>query len=202
MTDDPNDDAPTNHALDQRIDGLEGVLGAFRERIDELEQENEELRGRVEDTRQELEETKNDLERFRQWRDDVEARVSTVTGVDSEEQSTAELRRKDLRTALINRAKTNNGKSSMYYKEIEEVYADNGHGKVSREQIFRDMEAVEKGDGFDIDTKHSRKGNKVKAIRLNGDELPVPLACNSVTTRETATPSDQTDLNGGENNQG
>ena len=166
--------------LKERVDALEisqartisdfvkPALGELREDRDDARQQRVELRERL---------------------DALQQQIDAVYGLADDERSTPAKRAADLRLALIRRARNSTGPSagraSMYYREVQECFADLGHETVHRPECMRAMEDAAHADGFSIGTKTSDHGNEVKAIRVDTDALPRGIACSDPTTRPT-----------------
>lgn len=166
--------------LAERVDALETsqsrtinqfvkpAIGGLREDRDDARQQRVELREHVAMLQQQ---------------------IDAVYGLAEGERSTPAKRAADLRMALIRRAQNstgpNAGRASMYYKEVQECFADLGHDTVHRPECMRAITEAAEADGFSIGTKTSQHGNQVKAIRVDIEALPSTVACSGPTTRDT-----------------
>jgi hypothetical protein len=166
--------------LEKRVDALETsqarTISEFvKPALDELREDRDDAR----DERVEL----------RERLDALQQQLDAVYGLADDERSTPAKRAADLRLALIRRAQNstgpNAGRASMYYREVQECFADLGHETVHRPECMRAMEDAAHADGFEIATKTSDHGNEVKAIRVDTDALPRGIACSDPTTRPT-----------------
>lgn len=172
----------------------EDRLGDFEQRLDALETSQartisqlikpalDELREARDDARQERVELRERINALQQ-------QLDAVYGLADDERSTPAKRAADLRTALIRRAQHSTGPSagraSMYYKEVQECFADLGHETVHRPECMRAMEDAAHADGFSMGTKTSEHGNEVKAVRVDTESLPRGIACSDPTTPDT-----------------
>ena len=160
------------HVVEPQLDSLTSKLDEALDRLDDLEAEKQEFRDRIEQ---------------------LDHQIENLIGVDDADRSTHDKRVRDVRAAMIRRAEakadtrsdTIEGKIAFYYKDVQNVLADHGHGQIHREQAHRIMDDIEDVDGFTEGTKRSTHGNDVRAIRLDLAELPAYARRHNVTTPET-----------------
>ena len=166
--------------LEERVDALETSQARTISQF--VKPALDELRDARDDARQERVELRERLNALQQ-------QLDAVYGLADDERSTPAKRAADLRLALIRRAQNSTGPSagraSMYYKEVQECFADLGHETVHRPECMRAIEDASNADGFSVGTKTSEHGNEVKAIRVDTDALPRGIACSDPTTPDT-----------------
>ena len=166
--------------LEQRVEALETSQSRTISQF--IKPSLEDLRDTCDDARQERVELREHVAALQQ-------QVDAVYGLAEGERSTPAKRAADLRMALIRRAQNstgpNAGRASMYYKEVQECFADLGHDTVHRPECMRAIEDAAEADGFSIGTKTSAHGNEVKSIRVDTDALPAGVACSGPTTQDT-----------------
>lgn len=176
---------------DDRVDALEEDMRAYRDQF--IKPQLSQLQDRLDDLEEENEQLQETVERQGQRIEELDHQVENLIGVDDQDLSTHDKRVRDVRAAMIRRAEakadkrsdTIEGKVALYYKEIQNLLADHGHGQVHREQAHRIMDDIEHVDGFSEGTKRSAHGNDVKAVRLDLAALPAYARRNNVTTPET-----------------
>jgi chromosome segregation ATPase len=169
------------------VDPLKSKLDEALDRLDDLEAENQEFRERIEQ---------------------LDHQIENLIGVDDPERSSHEKRVRDVRAAMIRRAEARDssrsdqieGTIALYYKEIQNLLADHGHGKIHDTQVRRIMDDIENVDGFSFGQKQSDHGREVKALRLNLAELPAYAGTNNVVSASSGEGGETTAKHGDEHN--
>lgn len=180
------DDLQTAEPADQEID-LAAELEALREEVVALRESKDTYRRtvikprfdalgeRLDESRQERRVLEDELGDLRSEVHDLQAKVESLLGVSEEAATSPEKRRQDLQQALIRRAEARTGdgarKTSMYWEEIQDLFADLGHGEVKKPECYQALDEVAECDGFHLGTKTSRNGNEVKAVLVDLDDL-------------------------------
>lgn len=161
-------------ALEEDLEALEDRFQAWRKhsanpRFDKLETRSDDARSE----RAELRATVQDLESEVA---NLQFTLEALKGLGENEQSTPAARVRDLRATMIERAQTleNRKGIKLWWEEVQDLFADLGHGQVKAPGCFDAMETAAEADGFELDTKVNEKGNEVKAIRLETAALPTP----------------------------
>ena len=148
---------------------------AINERIPDLEDETDRLR----------EQNDQLVERL----DALEQRVDDLVGVPEEDASTHSKRVQDAKQILQRRAAaTDQGLSSMYWKELASSLAEHGHGELYDTQVKRVMSDVAEARGFeeatgkrDVATTDDRSDvREVCVVRCDLDVVPGSDAVNNV----------------------
>jgi hypothetical protein len=174
-----------------RVDALEQDMRAYREQF--IKPQLSKLQDSLDDALDRLDEVEAANEQLQARVEQLDIQVENLIGVDDEDLSTHDKRTRDVRAAMIRRAEAKadkrsdniEGKVALYYKEIQDLLADHGHGQIHREQAHRIMDDIVNVDGFTEGTKSSDHGNDVKAILLNLAALPAYARRNNVTTPDT-----------------
>lgn len=170
-----------------RLADIESEVEDALQRIEDLEAENEQLQTRVEQ---------------------LDHQVENLIGVDDPDLSTHEKRVRDVRAAMIRRAEAkaekhsdvSKGKISLYYKEVQNLLADHGHGDIYDTQVRRVMDEIENVDGFTYGKKTSPESNrKVTALRLNLEALPTYAGTNDVFSSSVGEGGEQARKNATQN---
>ena len=137
----------------------------------------------------EVQSLKGELREVRKQSQRLEQQLESIAGLAEDEQSSPAKRTADLRQAMIRRAEAKeddldnpSASVALYYKEVQDLLADLGHGTVYKQQAFDAMEEAVNTDGFSWTHKHSAAGNRVKAVVLNLDALPAYAVGNDITT--------------------
>lgn len=183
---------------DETEQTVEERLAALEDGLDNLEQTHKVIREttikpRIEDLQDEVEEARQDRQAMRERLDEatetiasLRAELEAIAGLADDQSSNPEKRASDLRHILIRRAKaSDSGVQRMYWEEIQTAFADLGHGEVSRPLCYDAIKDLAEQTGFAEDKKTSPHGNRVKAIRVDMDELHADAACKDVKTRNT-----------------
>jgi len=148
------------------------------------------LRRRIDGNSEDIDDLTTDVSEYSERIANLEQEVAATKGIDEKQRALPQRRASDLRRALVRRAtsKSENdrtaGRASMYYKEVQDLFADLGYGQVHRAECMKAMRDATHGDGFSMGTKHSRHGNEVKAVLADTEDLPPGIACRDPTTRE------------------
>lgn len=174
-----------------RVEILKQDVQAYREQF--IKPQLTKLDDRLDDALARLDDVEAENQQLRERVEQLDHQVENLIGVDDPDRSTHDKRVRDVRAAMIRRAEAKaetrsdgiEGKIALYYKEIQDLLADHGHGQIHREQAHRIMADIANVDGFSEGTKRSAHGNDVKAIRLNLASLPAYARRHNVTTRET-----------------
>jgi hypothetical protein len=193
---------------DDRVDALEQDMRAYREQF--IKPQLSQLQDSLDDALDRLDEVEAENEQLQARVEQLDVQVENLIGVDDPDLSTQDKRTRDVRAAMIRRAEakadkrsdTIEGKVALYYKEIQDLLADHGHGQIHREQAHRIMDDIANVDGFTQGSKSSAHGNDVKAILLNLDELPAYARRHNVTTPETKARGEMTEKHGENHNHG
>lgn len=122
----------------------------------------------------------------------MQERLDSLAGLAEDQETTPEKRIADLREAMIRRAEAREQNSAdgyprikMWWKEVQALFADYGHGEISKPDCYKAMREAAKGAGFGESTKTNENGNDVKAIRLDLDELRAETGSSNPTTQQT-----------------
>ncbi|MWG34842.1 hypothetical protein [Halomarina oriensis] len=140
-----------------------------------------------------MQSVKAELREVRSENQRLEQKFESIAGLAEDEQSSPAKRAADVRQAMIRRAEAKeddpddpSAEVALYYKEVEELLADYGHGSVHRPQAFDAMRDAADADGFTMGSKLSRAGNRADAVILKLAELPAYARCNEITTAADA----------------
>jgi hypothetical protein len=178
MSDTPDEQPTTEDELRARIDEVE----EFTEFVDTKHER------RVDDTvKPRLDDHDDQLDTAREERADLQAavkqlqqqvtmldeRLEGIAGLADDQETNPQKRVADLREAMIRRAEAredreDNPRVKMWWREVQDLFADYGHGEVSKPDCYKAMrEAADSVPGFEESSKTNQNGNDVKAIRLN-----------------------------------
>lgn len=183
---------------DDRVSELETEVEDLREEVSQLRKivnDVDDWRDFFTDTR--LPMTEGKVEDATDRVDELEAQVNELNqrmesfiGLAEDERSTPAKRAADLRDAMI-RASENSSSISGGVKwwkdEVAEHLATIGHEGLHKPDLYDAMEDAATADGFAMTTKHVRTNGrqmKVKAIRLDPDDLPTSEGSREITTPE------------------
>lgn len=160
-------EATRDHVIQPQIDGLEDLS---------------------DDARADRAELRSDIDALQAQVDRLQATLDALSGLADGQESNPHKRAQDLAQALIRRAeaRSENDKASMWWKEVRDMLADQGHGEVSKPDCYKAMDWVADGDSpaFSEGTKTSDSGNQVKAVRVELDALRADDGSRNPTTRE------------------
>lgn len=175
-----------------KVDILRDDIDAYREQI--IKPQLQELKERQDDLEAENEKLRETMEQQEARIEQLDHQVETLIGVDDSKHSTKKKRVRDVRAAMIRRAEAkaqkysdvSKGKIALYYKEVQNLLADHGHGDVYDTQVRRIMDEIENVDGFTFGKKTSpESGREVKALKLNLEALPTYAGTNNVVSSST-----------------
>lgn len=175
--------------LEAMIEDLEQTQKVIREttikpRIESLQEELNDARGERQSLREELDETREVVAELR-------TELEAIAGLADDQATNPEKRLSDLRHVLIRRAKANDHEvSKMYWQEVQDAFADLGHGEIARPMCYDAMEQLAEQQGFSESKKTSASGNRVKCVKVELGSLRRDIACSDPTTRNT-TPEGQ-----------
>lgn len=135
----------------------------------------------------------------------LESKMEALMGVEDPAASNPQKRCQDLRNALMRRAEARSddgeGKAAMYYKEVQDLFADTGHGEVKKPECFKAMEDASDAAGFFETSKTSQHGNEVKAVAVNMADLAADAGGSNPTTRNGVSAATDTTSGGVPGNQ-
>lgn len=191
-----------------RVDVLEQDMRAYREQF--IKPQLTKLEDRLDEALDRLDDVEAENQRQGQRIEQLDHQVENLIGVDDPDLSTHDKRVRDVRAAMIRRAEAKaetrseqiEGKVALYYKEIQDMLADHGHGQIHDTQIRRIMDDIEHVDGFSFGQKQSAHGRDVKAIRLNLAELPAYAGTNNVVSASSGTGGETPAKHGDRHNHG
>lgn len=166
-----DEDAPSRQQLDGRLDKLESWKehvydGLHRPEVEELEERVDELENLVNEQAATIQSLTEQLE--------------TLSGLSDGQESSPELRNRDTYQSMIDRlVAKDREKLALTYREIEDVLADKGHGKVWPAQLYDVIEDLAELQGFSEGTR-MYNSEEQKAIRVNRSKLPFDPAVNEI----------------------
>jgi len=173
-------------ALRQRVESNQQSWDAYRETV--IKPRFADLNDAVDEAAAERSEICDLVEDLQAQVNQLEGRVEALMGVEEEAASSPDKRAQDLKQALIRRADARTddgaGRASMYYKEVQDLFADLGHGDVKKPECYKAMNDVAETDGFFETSKVSREGSEVKAVAVKTAELSPDTGSSNPTTRE------------------
>jgi len=116
---------------------------------------------------------------------ELERTLDSVVGVEDATDSNPTKRANDLRLALVrdaeNRSDQHAGHSQMWWREVQQFFAQTGHGEVSKPDCYKAMrwaagtdaapEAMQPGEGFAMTSKTNGDGREVQAVSVAVDDL-------------------------------
>lgn len=179
--------------IDELEDEIEFVDQKHQQRTEQVTKPRlAELEQHSDDARQERAELFALVEDLQERVAELDQRLTDMAGLAEDQQSNPDKRVSDLRQSMIRRAKARSDtdgfeKVALYYQEVQDIFAELGHGEISRPDCYKAMDDLAESDGFEIGKKSSADGNRVKAIRLDLAELRASAACRNPTTQQSPT---------------
>jgi len=170
--------------LREEIASLKDERDAYRDAV--LKPRLDDLDGRSDDARADRAELRATVEDLQETVAHLNAKLESLLGVDAPSASTPVKRERDLAQALIRQADARSddyaGKASKHYREVQNLYAELGHGDVNRSECYDAMRSVAELPGFDKGTKVSDAGNQVECVRVELETLHREIECCDSTT--------------------
>jgi len=160
-------------------------------RLDALESQSDDAR----DERAELFQL---VESLQETVAELDQRLQDMAGLAEGQASNPDKRLSDLRQAMVRRAKARDdndadeyAKVALWWKEVQNLFADLGHGEISKPDCYKAISDLEDYPGFSTGKKTNDNGNRVKAIRLDLAELRAHAAGRNPTTPEAGRTADE-----------
>lgn len=185
----------------ERLAELEAELTALSERVDAQQKHVvkprlDDLEARSDDARDERAELRATVQDLQTKVANLHYTVETLKGIGENEQTSPAARVRDLRSDMIESARTltNRKGIQLWWREVQDRFATLGHGEVKAPECHKAMETAAEADGFDLTTKVNENGNEVKAIRLKSEALPAQEGVSNPTNAKGVGP----DKNGGD----
>lgn len=124
--------------------------------------------------------------------DDLKDQLDSLIGIADHEQSTHDKRVSDTKQILRRRAETNDGRASMYWKEIAGSLASHGHEDLAWTQVDRVMDDVVVAEGYTYATAKRDTASaddrtdirEVEVVQLNLDTASDSPPTNNVVGGE------------------
>lgn len=165
-------------------------------RIEALEAASDDAR----EERAELQQAVSDLQQTVAM---MESRLDSLAGLAEDQETNPEKRVQDLREAMIRRAEAREQNEAdgyprikMWWREIQDLFADYGHGEISKPDCYKAMTEAAEAPGFEESSKYNEHGNNVKAIRLDLDVLRTETGSSDPTTSHTTANAQDCPQNG------
>lgn len=170
------------------IRALEERWQAWREhtitpRFEALEEQSDDARADRAELRAMVEDVQNQIANLR-------FEVEQIKGLGDNQESNPAARVRDLRSTMIQRAKSLKSRPGikLWWEEVQEVFVDLNHGEIRAPECYAAMEDAAEADGFEMTTKVNGNGNEVKAIRLKTTALPGQEAVSDSKNAEGVSP--------------
>lgn len=177
----------SDESLEDRVDELEEYIehvhrGIFENwKTDVYRREMAEAEAERDDARKERVELQAAVDALESRVTELERTLESVVGLDDATNSNPTKRANDLRLALIrdaeDRSDEHEGRSQMWWQDVQRFFAQTGHGEVSKPDCYKAMrwaaghdhapDAFQPGDGFGMTTKTNADGREVKAVRVD-----------------------------------
>jgi flagellar biosynthesis chaperone FliJ len=191
---------------DERLDELEEMIQSLRDdyeatRDHVIQPQIDDLEDASDDARADRAELRSEIQGLQAQVDRLQATLDALQGLSESQQTSPAARNQDLAQALIRRAEARPddqpAKAAMWWKEIRDMMADQGHGEVSKPDCYKALEDVAQQPGFSEGTKRSDAGNQVKAVRVELDALRAESGSRNPTTRGTPSGAQSAGINHG-----
>jgi len=196
MSDDDLEDRV--EALEEALESVRDSQSAYRDQI--VKPRLDGLEDTRDDAREERAELKETVQTLEQEVAGLRAELRSIAGVGESEDTSPDKRVADLRQAMIRRAKARTdggqGYTSLWWQEVQNLFADLGHGEICKPDCYKAMREGAKGTGFEMGSTHNSDGREVKAICLNVDELPALDASRTPTTGEKVSTGQESAVEG------
>lgn len=168
--------------LEERVEALE----EFKEQViadrntyrsEVIQPALQELRQGRDDAREERAELRATVEILQRQLRELEAKQESLLGLAEGESGGPKKRAADLRMGLIRRAEArsgpNEGTAAMHYREVQNFFAENGHGEVKKPECYQAMKDAAEADGFkQIESGKTLNGTDVRAVVVDLANLP------------------------------
>ncbi|MFB6188802.1 MAG: hypothetical protein ABEI57_02860, partial [Halapricum sp.] len=138
-------------------------------RIDDLESQSDDARADRAELRAAVEDLQNKVAR-------LQAELESLTGLEEGQATSPDKRANDLQRIMIQRAEERGddgefARVQLWYREVQDLFLDLGHGEISKPDCYKAMRAVAERSGFESSTTINANGNEVETVRLDADEL-------------------------------
>jgi type VI protein secretion system component VasK len=182
-----------DQSLEERLADLEEEVEYLRSSRDRYRQEI--VQPRLDDLQAASDDAREGRAELRAMVEDMQKTIATLqqtlenmAGLEDPSQTSPDKRVQDLAQAMTRRAQASDTAGArMWMGEVQDLFAELGHGKISKPDCYKAMDQLVERDGFEYDTKHNQNGNEVKAVRLKSAALPADEGSSNPTTREEGT---------------
>lgn len=185
--------------LEDRVEQLEQELNETRESLKSMVRSHQQqvvgpaldgLRSDRDDAREQRAELEDAVAELRDRVRDLEVGIDSVIGLAGGESGGPDKRCADLRLGLIRAAEAQPDRTTAakHWRDVQDFFAEHGHGEVSKPLCFKAMDDAAEYVGFRLAEKHLvlPSGRDGRAIVVDTDELPTSAsqtASNNITTR-------------------